>query len=160
MGVALSPAEELEQLKAERDALELPYFNEEVAWRIGCHIREAAVAAGHAIAIEVSRTGGRLFFASMPGASPDNESWIRRKRNVVERFGESSLTMAVAASLRGKTLIERFELPPADFVHSGGSVVVRVTNCGPVGAVSVSGLDQREDHRLAAAAIAAVKATL
>ena len=156
----MTPAEELAALLKESEALELPYFNEEVAWRIGCHIREVAVAEAHPIAMEVSRTGGRLFVASMPGASPDNESWVRRKRNVVERFGESSLTMAVRAVLRGKTLLERFDLPAADFVHSGGSVVVRVARCGAVGAVTVSGLDQRDDHRLAAAAIAAVKATL
>ena len=149
--------EELEALEAERERLVLPFFNEDVAWRIGCHIREVAAKAGHPIGIEVSRFGGgRLFYASMPGATPDNASWIRRKRNVVERFYESSLYVTLKTEAAGTTVLKRFGLPEADFVHSGGGVAVRVPGTGCVGTVAVSGLKQRDDHRLAVAAISAV----
>lgn len=150
----------IEALVLEREALVLPYFNENVAWRIGCHIREVAAREGHPIAIEVSRTGGRLFYCAMPGASPDNEAWIHRKRNVVERFGESSLYMALKAEEAGTDVMKKFKLPEADYVHSGGGVAVVVAHCGCIGAVTVSGLRQTDDHRLAADAIAAIKAEL
>ena len=152
--------ERLAELEAERDELELPYFNEEVAWRIGCRIRDEAAAGRLPVAIEVSRTGGRLFYCAMPGAMPDNEAWVRRKRNVVERFLQSSLYMTVKADAAGTTVVEKYKLSPEDYVHSGGGVAVRVTNCGCLGAVTVSGLNQVEDHRLAVAALRWIKAEL
>ncbi len=152
--------EELDQLAAERERLVLPRFDEDIAWRIGSHIRQVAAEAAHPIGIEVSRIGGRLFYCAMPGATPDNASWIRRKRNVVERFYESSLIVTLTTELAGTTVLKRFGLPEADFVHSGGGVAVRVAGTGCVGTVAVSGLRQREDHALAADAIAAVLAEL
>lgn len=152
--------ERLKSLATERQALILPYFNEEIGWRIGCEIRKVAARQRLPIAFEVSRTGGRLFYCAMAGSSPDNEAWIHRKRNVVERFGESSLTMALQCEAAGTNVIDRFKLSPADFVHSGGSVAVLVERCGCIGAVTVSGLRQTEDHRLAAEAIATIKAEI
>ena len=152
--------EELAALEAERERLVLPFFNEDVAWRIGCHIREAAAKAGHPIGIEVSRFGGVLFYAAMPGATPDNASWIRRKRNVVERFYESSLYVTLKQEAAGTTVLKRFGLPEADFVHSGGGVAVPVAGTGVVGTVAVSGLKQRVDHQLAVGAIEAIAAGL
>lgn len=151
---------EIADVEAERSELELPCFDENVAWRIGCLIRERASGAGHPIAIEVSRTGARLFYAALPGASPDNEAWIHRKRNVVERFLESSLLMTLRTEANGTNVIDRYKLSPVDYVHSGGGVAIRVRGCGVIGAVTVSGLTQFDDHRLGADALCAVRAEL
>ena len=144
------------RLEAEREELVLPAFNEDIAWAIGVKLRERAAAEGLPIAFEVARPGGRLFFASMPGASPDNAGWIRRKRNVVERFWESSLLMTLRCEKDGTTVTRKFELSEADFVHSGGGVAVRTADSGFVGSVIVSGLTQYEDHTLAVWAIGEV----
>ena len=150
----------LSEIEAERAELELPWFDEDVAWRIGCLIRERGAGVRAPIGIEVSRTGGRLFYSALPGASPDNEAWIHRKRNVVERFLESSLLMALRTEATGTNVIDRYKLSPADYVHSGGGVAIRVRRCGVVGAVTVSGLSQFEDHRLGADALRAVGSEL
>ncbi|MBB4123768.1 heme-degrading domain-containing protein [Martelella radicis] len=152
-------SERLEQiacLEAERQALTLPAFNADVAWAIGSHIRDRASAENHPIAIEVSGIGGRLFFAAMPGASPDNAEWIRRKRNVVERFFESSLLVTLQCDERGRKIPEQFKLSEADFVHSGGGVAIRTADSGFVGCVTVSGLTQYQDHELGAEALRAL----
>ena len=151
---------DIESLEAERAELELPWFDEDVAWRIGCAIRDRAAQAGHPIGIEVSRTGGRLFYAALTGASPDNEAWIHRKRNVVERFLESSLLMTLRTEAAGTNVIDRYRLSPADYVHSGGGVAIRVRKCGVIGAVTVSGLSQFDDHRLGADALRSVRAEI
>ena len=146
----------IERLEAERSDLIMPGFDEGVAWEIGCRLRERAAAKGLPIAIEIARNGAPLFLALMPGASPDNLSWIRRKRNVVERFWESSLLMSLRSAKNGTTLTRQFHLSEDDFVHSGGGVAVRARGCGFVGCVAVSGLSQYEDHELAAWAISSV----
>src|SRR4029079_19702126 len=82
-------------LVAEEQELQIPSFSADVAWTLGSHIYQRAKAASLPIAIEVSRNGQQLFFAALPGATPDIAEWIRRKRAVVQRFHHSSLYMSV-----------------------------------------------------------------
>uniref|UniRef100_UPI003101941B heme-binding protein n=1 Tax=Neorhizobium sp. EC2-8 TaxID=3129230 RepID=UPI003101941B len=49
--------------------------------------------------------------------------------------------------------MERYILSPDDYVSSGGSVPLIVRGSGCVDSVTVSGLTQYDDHRLAADAI-------
>lgn len=156
----MTDAPGIAEIEAERTELELPRFDENVAWRIGCLVRERAAADAYPIAIEISRTGGRLFYAALPGASPDNEAWIHRKRSVVERFLESSLLMTLRTEAAGTNIIDRYKLSPVDYVHSGGAVAIRVRGCGVIGAVTVSGLTQFDDHRLGGEALRAVRTEL
>jgi len=102
------------------------------------------------IAIEVARTGHPLFYFAAPGAMPDNGHWIRRKRNIVERFYRSSLLMKRLADREGRPLLERYVLSADDHISSGGSVPIAARD---VGSVTLSGLTQYDDHRLAAEAI-------
>uniref|UniRef100_UPI003101128A heme-binding protein n=1 Tax=Neorhizobium sp. EC2-8 TaxID=3129230 RepID=UPI003101128A len=92
----------IEELQIEAEELQLAAFDPMVAWEIGCHIQRRAVAENMPIAFEVAKTGHQLFFFAMPGAMPDNAHWIRRKRNVVERFYRSSLTMKLLADREGR----------------------------------------------------------
>jgi uncharacterized protein (UPF0303 family) len=45
-------------------------------------------------------------------------------------------------------------LPLRDYATHGGSFPIRVTGVGGVGAVTVSGIPQREDHALVVACLA------
>jgi len=143
----------IEELQTEAEELVLPAFDPSIAWEIGAYIRKRAAAANMPIAFEVSRIGQQVFFHAMPGAMPDNAHWIRRKRAVVERFYRSSLLMKLLADREGRPLLERYILSADDYVASGGSVPVVVAGSGCVGTVTVSGLTQYDDHRLAAEAI-------
>jgi uncharacterized protein (UPF0303 family) len=106
----MNDSNSLDALLAEEQELQFPSFSADVAWTLGSHIYQRAKAASLPIAIEVSRNGQQLFFAALPGATPDNAEWIRRKRAVVQRFHHSSLYMSVEAEVKGRPFLQRYGL--------------------------------------------------
>lgn len=149
----VSLADDLEVLEGELRELQLPHFDAGVAWTIGSFIHRRSVEAELSIAFEVSRPGQQLFLFAARGTTPDNASWIRRKRNVVERFHKSSLAMRLSAEHENRPLLERYALSPTDYCSSGGGVPLMVRSCGYVGTVAITGLTQLQDHALAVEAI-------
>ncbi|MGR6964654.1 heme-degrading domain-containing protein [Geodermatophilus sp. URMC 61] len=145
----------LAQLAAEEEELQFDGFTNDDAWDLGSALVAAARRDGAPVAVDVSRHGHQLFHASLPGTSPDNDSWIQRKTRVVHRFGHSSLYVRQASVERGTTFEEEFGLDPALYAAHGGGFPVVVRSVGPVGAVVVSGLPQLEDHRMVVAALRA-----
>jgi len=144
---------QIRELEAELVDLQLPHFDAATAWTIGRFLHDRAEAEGKRIAFEVSRPGQQLFYCVMPGIAPDSTAWIRRKRNVVERFHKSSLLMKLLADQQNRPMLERYSLSPDDYCASGGGVPVMVRGCGCIGAITVSGMTQFEDHAWAVAAI-------
>ena len=145
----------LADLAAEEEELQFSAFTNDDAWDLGSALVAAARRDGAPVAVDVSRHGHQLFHASLPGTSPDNDSWIQRKSRVVHRFGHSSLYVRQASIERGTTFEEEFGLDPALYAAHGGAFPVVVRSVGPVGAVVVSGLPQLEDHRTVVAALRA-----
>jgi uncharacterized protein (UPF0303 family) len=145
----------LAELAAEEAELQFAGFTNDDAWDLGSALVAAARRDGAPVAVDVSRHGHQLFHASLPGTSPDNDSWIQRKTRVVQRFGHSSLYVRQASIERGTTFEAEFGLDPALYAAHGGAFPVVVRSVGPVGAVVVSGLPQLEDHRRVVAAIRA-----
>ncbi len=145
----------LAELAAEEEELQFDSFTNDDAWDLGAALVAAARRDGAPVAVDVSRHGHQLFHASLPGTSPDNDSWIQRKTRVVQRFGHSSLHVRQASIERGTTFEAEFGLDPALYAAHGGAFPVVVRSVGPVGAVVVSGLPQLEDHRTVVAAIRA-----
>ncbi len=145
----------LAELAAEEEELQFGSFTNDDAWDLGAALVAAARRDGAPVAVDVSRHGHQLFHASLPGTSPDNDSWIQRKTRVVQRFGHSSLHVRQASIERGTTFEAEFGLDPALYAAHGGAFPVVVRSVGPVGAVVVSGLPQLEDHRMVVAAIRA-----
>ena len=105
------------------------------------------------MAIDIARNGHQLFHAALPGATPDNDAWIRRKAAVVDRFGHSSLYMRQLCAAEGTTVEEKYGLDPREYAGHGGAFPILVRRVGPVGVVVVSGLPQVEDHRMVVAAL-------
>ncbi len=145
----------LAELAAEEAELQFAGFTNDDAWDLGSALVAAARRDGAPVAVDISRHGHQLFHASLPGTSPDNDSWIQRKTRVVHRFGHSSLYVRQASIERGTTFEEEFGLDPALYAAHGGAFPVVVRSVGPVGAVVVSGLPQLEDHRMVVAALRA-----
>lgn len=140
---------DLEVLARQERELTFPSFDEERAFRIAVRLREFGLAGRLPIAIDVTFAGAPLVYLALPGASPDNADWIRRKRNVVLRTHRSSYAVGLDFAEKGTTFSEKTGAPLVDFAAHGGSFPVRLTGSTlVVGAVTVSGLPQRADHEL------------
>ncbi|HEV2646203.1 MAG TPA: heme-degrading domain-containing protein [Acidobacteriaceae bacterium] len=139
--------------------LALSRFGPEIAWVIGTTLRGMAIERGHRVAIDVRRFGAphqQLFFAAMPGTTPENQRWVARKSAVVARFHKSSYHVGRLLAQSGMTFGARYNLPEEEYAAHGGSFPINVAGTGIVGAVTVSGLAQREDHNLVVEALALV----
>lgn len=133
---------------AEQEArLRFERFDAHTAWELGQKLKLAAEALHRAIAIDISLFGQALFFYAMNGTSPDNAEWVRRKRNVVQRFHRSSYAVGLMLKQKQSGLEER-GLDVRDYAAHGGSFPIFLQGVGCVGAITVSGLPQREDHEL------------
>ena len=142
-------------LAAEEDELQFTSFTNDDAWELGTALVEYARREGAPVAIDISRNHHQLFRAALPGATPDNDTWIARKQRVVHRFGHSTLHTRQAFVERGTTFEEALGLDPQQYAAHGGGFPVLVRSVGPVGVVVVSGLPQLEDHRMVVSALRA-----
>ncbi len=145
MTAAFPTCVELERQEAE---LRFTRFDNDDAWRLGCSLTELARQRRAPVAIDIRRNGHQLFHYALPGASPDNDSWIERKARVVDRFGHSSLYMGQLCREADTTLEAKFGLEPARYAPHGGAFPLLIAGVGPVGVIAVSGLPQLDDHAL------------
>lgn len=149
----------LESLVQEQQATTLIRFDYAMAWQLGALMQAEAAARQLPVAIEVTNGDTVVFFSLLPGATPDNPDWTRRKRNVALRFHQSSLHMRVLCEQHGWEFSERFRLSPQDYAASGGGVPIIIEGTGVVGAASVSGLPDTEDHALVVNALRQIRTT-
>ncbi len=148
---------DLDRIAQQERALVFDAFDHLTAWNIGERLVAAARTGGLPIAFDISLGDTSLLYVTMPGAGPDNADWIRRKKNVVRRFQKSSFRVKLELEQAGHSLEGRYGVPTCDFTASGGCFPVRVQNLPlVVGTVTVSGLPQREDHRLVVRVLADV----
>jgi uncharacterized protein (UPF0303 family) len=148
-------SEDLAIIAKQEQRLKFQAFDEESAWRLGCRLRDMALARSAPLVIEVQRFGQPLFFCALAGSTPDNVHWARRKSSVVARFHRSSYGMGLELQQKNTTLAERFGLALTEFAAHGGSFPIAVTGSGVIGSVAVSGLPQRADHELVVEALCA-----
>jgi uncharacterized protein (UPF0303 family) len=140
--------EDLAAIAVQERELQYSRFDEEAAWKLGLRVRELAIAKQFAVVIDVRRFGQPLFYCALPGTTPDNPEWVRRKSNSVARFHRSSYAIGLDLQKSGNTLTDKQGLLVADYAVHGGSFPIRVTSAGVIGAVTVSGVPQRSDHEL------------
>jgi uncharacterized protein (UPF0303 family) len=155
-GAAMDHAADLQALIAQERRLVLPRFDLDVAWRIGLHLGEIAVERGHALTIELRVARETVFFRAMQGVAPVNADWARRKRNTVELMQRSSLRVGLEPSRSGLPWHEALGLPLRDYAGHGGSFPLQVAGAGCIGAVTVSGAPDREDHAMVVQALEAL----
>ncbi len=141
-----STAQDLADLAAQEERLVFTAFDHDTAWALGEQLVQAARAAALPVVVSITRGGQRLFHAALPGTAPDNDTWVERKVRVVLRFGHSSLYVGTQARAAGSTFEERTGLSLSEYAAHGGSFPITVRGVGVVGAVTVSGLPQVEDH--------------
>jgi uncharacterized protein (UPF0303 family) len=121
-------------------------FDNSDAWRLGNAMVAAAIERSLPITIDVRRHGQQLFHVALPGTTAENDSWIERKVNVVNRFAEASYLVGRRLAARGTALDEALGVEPRLFAAHGGAFPIRIKDVGVVGTITVSGLPQADDH--------------
>jgi uncharacterized protein (UPF0303 family) len=144
----MSRPDDVKLIIEQEKALVLPEFSEAIAFKLGAAVRDSAIAAGLGIAAEI-RTGERpLFYMALAGTSADNAHWLRRKANLVHRVSKSSYRVVLEHQGPDDFFGPRRGLDNQEFVLAGGGFPIRVKNAGMIGSFCVSGLHERDDHRL------------
>lgn len=139
----------LKELLAQEDELQLRFFNNDTAWELGNLIKTGAENIGACVSIEIYAFEQVVFSYAMQGAVKDHQEWLRRKRQTVMRFGRSSYYHGQYNAAKGRDFEAQSHIDPKEYCAHGGSFPIRVKNSGLIGAVSVSGLPQEIDHKLA-----------
>jgi uncharacterized protein (UPF0303 family) len=93
----------------------------------------------------------------MPGTTPANADWARRKRTVVELLHRPSYAVGLEDGDAGRSSLGAMGFSAREVATHGGSFPIVVDGVGCVGVVTVSGLPQREDHELVVEALAALR---
>lgn len=143
----------LKSLLREEQELQFKKFDEDTAWKLGSEFVEKCAREGLPVTIDIVRGEHQLFHASLRGTSADNDEWVKRKVRLVYRFGHSSFYIGQLLKSKGKSIEEMFLIPESQYAPHGGCFPIIVKNTGVVGAITVSGLPQEDDHRLVVQAI-------
>jgi uncharacterized protein (UPF0303 family) len=133
-------------LEAQEERLVFTRFDNLDAWRLGSAMAAAAIERALPLTIDIRRHGQQLFHVALPGTTADNDAWIERKVNVVNRFAASSYLVGRRLAATDAALDEARGVEPLHFAAHGGAFPVRIANVGVVGTVTVSGLPQADDH--------------
>jgi uncharacterized protein (UPF0303 family) len=139
-------ARRLEPFLQQENELQFAEFSNDQAFALGLRMAEVARKEGKPLTLDICRNGQQLFHLALPGTSADNDFWVRRKNNVVNRYGHSSLYVGTLFRAQGTTFEEKSRLDADQFAAHGGGFPVIVRGVGVVGTVTVSGLPQVEDH--------------
>ena len=98
------------------------------------------------IAIEVRIGDWTVYHASLPGSSPENDSWIARKARVVNLMNHSTLYERVRAEELSIDWFAENNLSEKEYAIHGGGLPLILKEQGFVGSLIISGLPQIDDH--------------
>jgi uncharacterized protein (UPF0303 family) len=140
---------DIARLKLQEERLNFSSFSEEEAWRLGSSMRARALERKLPLVMDI-RIGIRpLFYAALPGTTPENPDWVRRKVNTVYRFEACSYRVVLEYKLKGNAFDVSRGLDPINYAPAGGGFPIRIAG-NVVGCVTVSGVPQRDDHNFVA----------
>lgn len=138
----------LDELIEQEKTLQFDHFSNEDAFDLGMTICNIAKERKLPVTIEITKNSQVIFHVALEGTAPDNDEWLRRKRNLVTRTGMSSFRIVTELRRDGTRFEDRFELTRQDFAPAGGCFPVNVRGTGIIGTAAVSGLEMSEDHAL------------
>jgi uncharacterized protein (UPF0303 family) len=145
----MSLDDDIARLKLQEERLTFKTFSEEEAWKLGSAMRSMALERKLPLVMDI-RIGIRpLFYAALPGTTPENPDWVRRKINTVYRFEASSYRVVLQYQKKGEAFDAARGLDPMNYAPAGGGFPIRIAG-NVVGVVTVSGVPQREDHNFVA----------
>ena len=136
------------RIEGEVRELQFPGFSLDDSLNLGLLLVELGKERGLPIAIDITKGGQVLFHAALPGATPDNDHWIRAKQRTAARYEVPSLLVGLRGRLRGGRIEDQGWFDQSRYAAHGGSFPLYVTGVGAVATVTVSGLPQVQDHDL------------
>lgn len=128
--------------------IELESFSNKIALEMGLTIIDLAKSRNQHIAVEICRLNHTVFIYVDDNVPADKHNWLRRKANVAKQFEESSLRVKNDLKEGNMTLDKTFALDEKDFLAKGGSLPIFVKNAGMIAIITVSGLQDEEDHKI------------
>ena len=149
----MAAADDIALIQKQEETLIFTAFDEAVAFKIGSDIRDRALAENFPIIVDIRTFDRPLFYAAMPGSNASNPDWARRKINVVKRYLRSTYRMVLEQQRPDRSFKVGEGLDIADYVLAGGGFPVTVKGAGVIGAITVSGLPERDDHGVVVEAI-------
>jgi uncharacterized protein (UPF0303 family)/catechol 2,3-dioxygenase-like lactoylglutathione lyase family enzyme len=147
----------VEELLEQELSCSLETFDAYVGWSAGRAVLRSADSRGLSVTVRVARGQQVLFHAAMEGTSADQDLWLARKINTVNRFGHSSQHVQQLLESYGSATFETFGMDSSDIALSGGAVPILVEGVGMVGVIAVSGLSGEDDHALGVDALRSLK---
>jgi uncharacterized protein (UPF0303 family) len=151
----MAAADDIALIQKQEETLVFPAFDEAVAFKIGAAIRERALAENLPIIVDIRLWDRPLFYAAMPGSNASNPDWARRKINVVKRYLKSTYRLVLEQQRPDRAFKIGEGLDIVDYVLAGGGFPITVKGAGVIGAITVSGLPERDDHGVVVQAICA-----
>ena len=131
----------------EEQELVFSSFTQDDAIRLGMMLVENGKKCDCPTAYEIVLNGMVVFRAFPNGTTPNNELWLKRKRNVVELMRKSSLRCFAEMERDGVSFSD-MKLNDNDYA-AGGGFPIQVKGAGVIGCILVSGFpDHMDDHRL------------
>lgn len=149
----MSRTDLIHALEQQEQALLFDAFDEDIAYRLGCELRDLAASRRAPVVIDIRSSDRRFYFSALPGSAPTNDHWARRKGNITLRMHCSSFLAGERMAAAGEPAVPEFGLDPLEFAPHGGSFPVRVLSAGVVASICVSGLPSRDDHELIVTAL-------
>ena len=135
-------------LALEAKALQLSSLSQAEALEIGTIAQAIGLDRKLPIAIEVRMKEWTIFHVSLPGSTPENDSWIARKARVVNATGNSTMYERVLAEEQGIDWYAVKGLSEESHAIHGGGLALNVVGLGLTGILLISGLPQVDDHLL------------
>jgi uncharacterized protein (UPF0303 family) len=146
------PPTDLSEIDHLDTTLLFPTFTSSTAWTLGNLLRQKLLPLPAPVVIDItlSQNAHTLFRCTThSGTSPDNDSWVSRKRATVLRFGKSTWYMHNKMGGDEAAFAAKYALGAraGEYAIHGGGWPVRVRGVeGVVAVVVVSGLKQEQDH--------------
>ena len=152
----LAAEDDLKTIIEQERALVFEQFDEDTAFAIGGHVREAAKLLGKGVAVGVYLWDRTMFYGATKGASAGNRGWVERKAKLVQLQMKSSYRIVLERGDKPRMLEESWAISATEYAIAGGAFPIMVKGIGPVGAAVASGLSERDDHEIVRAAICRV----
>lgn len=137
----------IEAMRAQEQTLVLPKFSQADAWQVGQALYTKSVEREMPLFMEIFVNGGVRFSAATPKAHNNLAEWVRRKRNLTLRMGQSSYITRLTFEEWGASL-ESFGMNSAEYGLGGGSFPIIIADVGIIGAISTSGVSDIIEHDL------------
>lgn len=128
--------------------IELENFSNAIALEIGLSIINLAKEKSLNIAVQIERLNHIIFLYIDDNLPADKHNWLKRKANLAKHFEESSLSVKNDLIDKNMSLEKTFALSQENYLAKGGAIPIFVKNAGMVATITVSGLNDEEDHNI------------